>query len=1165
MKLLFVYRFCGLGGVETSILNKVNALNAHGIDGQVLFGDFYGSGGPTLAEDPRVTVGLGKNQVRAFLRRGFDAVSVIDHPDFVDLMDEWEVQSHVLFETHTSLPSSLDKFYSKLNHPRIAAIVVPSQFNKRLVESALYTTKEVVVIPNPIDEQFRPRAPRPLACIPLPSGGPILLWVGRLEDEKNPVEFMKIGEALLKSGFDIRLLIIGDAFSTSEYAAYTERLRTAIPENWTNRFTFCQSVPYYQMPDVYSLVVDTGGCLVSTSLFESAPMTFIEAMSCMCPVVSSDVGGVGELVIDGITGRLYTPGDIWDAAKKIGDLLDRGNLTTRQLLIERGHAVVSERHAPGVAAHQYKTLLESLRAHAPLPIQRQPWSIEDSPAALGSGSVIPGLVSTIIPVYNRPDLLRQAVDSVLSQTYDKIEIIIVDDGSTDGTPALCDQLAQEYSVIRAMHIPHQGRAGLVREVGRLAAKGEYIQYLDSDDLLMPTKFAQMVAALEKNPDCDIAYCYTKRYRIGSVPPDLPAELTGQTFETMLPAFLGRRYWCTSTPLYRRRLCDKAGPWSDLLFWEDIEYDIRLATHRPQLCHCKDWLTDMRDHDFSRLSGSRFLNDPDLLRHAVRGTMLIYQHVRQVGLTYDDEHVRSFIDDVRLIYNRCKDFGLDHEALDCAAIVMDSTGIADPARVGQYSMRALIEPQVGALKALPGQWVSCPIMVANNSTMDFHRGEFPTGLGYHLRDPDGTMRRFDNPTKIFEEPLRPGESRLVDLPIHAPDVSGLYYVEVDILWAGFTWLNSKGNPAGFVKLLVGENIVEPTWWLQLGADNVAEVQFQPGPFHPIRLAIHAATTTIPWHIQLNYGRLPLSANQRYELQFRARADESRRIAVAVSKAHEPWDNLGLYREVELGPEWRTFVMQFTPSATDDKARIHFDAGGVAVSVELCSVALCVGPDGEPVVPPPFSLPGRLQMDIGLKPASYWWGTDRGLAVHRYYLEPFLTEFASDIRGHCVEFQDPQYTPRFGGASVVSLDILHIDDSNSQATLVADLTQPNDLPSNQFDCIICSHVLHVIVDVERAIAELYRILKPGGVLLTAVPHISMYGPEYGEVWRFTPKGLEVLLSRAFGASNVLVRGYGNSLTAAGEIRGVVSSEFLRSELDSHDPRFPVEVCARAKKGG
>jgi SAM-dependent methyltransferase len=204
-----------------------------------------------------------------------------------------------------------------------------------------------------------------------------------------------------------------------------------------------------------------------------------------------------------------------------------------------------------------------------------------------------------------------------------------------------------------------------------------------------------------------------------------------------------------------------------------------------------------------------------------------------------------------------------------------------------------------------------------------------------------------------------------------------------------------------------------------------------------------------------------------------------------------------------------------------------------------------------------------MAVGREPLSYAWGTDRGLPVHRYYLEQFLNEFASSVRGLCLEFQDSAYTPRFGGGAVSKLDILHIDDSNPQATLVADLTKPNDLPSNYFDCILCTHVLHVIYEVEKAVAELFRILRPGGALLLAVPHISMCDPDYHEIWRFTPEGLQMLLARIFGLSNVTVRAYGNSLTAAGEIRGVIAHEFAKSELDDHDPRFAVEVCARAIK--
>jgi SAM-dependent methyltransferase len=207
--------------------------------------------------------------------------------------------------------------------------------------------------------------------------------------------------------------------------------------------------------------------------------------------------------------------------------------------------------------------------------------------------------------------------------------------------------------------------------------------------------------------------------------------------------------------------------------------------------------------------------------------------------------------------------------------------------------------------------------------------------------------------------------------------------------------------------------------------------------------------------------------------------------------------------------------------------------------------------------------RLRLTIGVEPLSYVWGSDRGLSIYRYYLERFLQQFSGDIRGQCLEFQNPGYTPRFGGPAVEKLDILHVDDSNPLATIVADLTKPNNIPSDRFDCIICTHVLHIIFELDKAVSELYRILRPGGVLLVAVPQVSMCDPRFHEIWRFTPEGLAVVLSKAFGEKNVLVRAYGNSLTAAGEIRGLVASEFSTSTLDYHDPRFAVEVCARACK--
>lgn len=207
--------------------------------------------------------------------------------------------------------------------------------------------------------------------------------------------------------------------------------------------------------------------------------------------------------------------------------------------------------------------------------------------------------------------------------------------------------------------------------------------------------------------------------------------------------------------------------------------------------------------------------------------------------------------------------------------------------------------------------------------------------------------------------------------------------------------------------------------------------------------------------------------------------------------------------------------------------------------------------------------RVRMTVGVRPLSARWAHDRGRPIHRLYLERFLREFAADIRGRCLEFERDCYTSRIGGAAATRIEVLHLDASNPRATIVADLTKPNDIPSDSFDCIICTHVLHEIYELDKAVSELHRILKPGGALLVAVPSVSMSGQDRMELWRFLPRGLHMVLASVFGVDNVTIRSYGNSLAAAAELRGLAVHELTGAELDAHDPRFPVEVCARAIK--
>jgi SAM-dependent methyltransferase len=217
-----------------------------------------------------------------------------------------------------------------------------------------------------------------------------------------------------------------------------------------------------------------------------------------------------------------------------------------------------------------------------------------------------------------------------------------------------------------------------------------------------------------------------------------------------------------------------------------------------------------------------------------------------------------------------------------------------------------------------------------------------------------------------------------------------------------------------------------------------------------------------------------------------------------------------------------------------------------------------------------------MSLGMQPLSEAWGLERGIPLHRYYRMQFFRESASAIHGHCLEFQKDLYTTRLGGSSVTKLDILQLDHSKLKATTIADLMKRNEIPSDRFDCIICIDVLQRLFEVNKVVSELYRVLKPGGILLVANPQINacaappfknpQWVPSSGRdiaIWYFTPEGLSALLGGVFGAENVTIRTYGNSLTAAGALRGLVTREFTESELNYHDPRFAVVVCARATK--
>ena len=109
-------------------------------------------------------------------------------------------------------------------------------------------------------------------------------------------------------------------------------------------------------------------------------------------------------------------------------------------------------------------------------------------------SLMEDLISVIVPVYNVEAYLDRCMYSVLNQTYQNLEILLIDDGSTDGSPALCDAYAAKDRRIKVLHKPNGGLSD-ARNAGLALAQGAYIGYVDSDDWIESDMYASLHLSL----------------------------------------------------------------------------------------------------------------------------------------------------------------------------------------------------------------------------------------------------------------------------------------------------------------------------------------------------------------------------------------------------------------------------------------------------------------------------------------------------------------------------------------------------------------------------------------------------------------------------------------------------------------------------------------------
>jgi glycosyltransferase involved in cell wall biosynthesis len=196
-----------------------------------------------------------------------------------------------------------------------------------------------------------------------------------------------------------------------------------------------------------------------------------------------------------------------------------------------------------------------------------------------------GLVSVIVPTFNRRELLELTLESVKKQTYRPIELLVVNDGSTDKTDEFLKrwQIENSDSEFSIEYYEHENQ-GLTksRNFALEHCKGEFIQFLDSDDLLHPHKLSTQVAILNQRPEAEFVLAKPVVF-YGDVAPDFLSENTKDavysikdvTYEMTFPG-------CPHHHLYRRESIRKTGPWDESLKrWVDWEYCSRQVAKKAR--------------------------------------------------------------------------------------------------------------------------------------------------------------------------------------------------------------------------------------------------------------------------------------------------------------------------------------------------------------------------------------------------------------------------------------------------------------------------------------------------------------------------------------------------------------------------------------------------------
>lgn len=292
------------------------------------------------------------------------------------------------------------------------------------------------------------------------------------------------------------------------------------------------------------------------------------------------------------------------------------------------------------------------------------------------------LISVIVPVYNVETFLLRCLESIVSQTYHNLEIILVDDGSTDTSGSICDSFAKTES---RSFVIHQANGGLwkARNTGQKASKGEFIMFVDSDDYLHIDAIRVLYEALVQNPMCGLAMCkykqtFTKDEDIRKVDEN---KIEILSVKQLIYNFKGALCYVVWNKLYRRSLIIDIKA-RDYRISQDVDFNCRVFLRLESIVMVHRelyfWVqrsgsaTKMKDYNMTRLMIETDIFHRNFVENQVKMNLLSTFFLRRLyikmlhlkacasGTNYEKEaflQCSEFIKDTRHSYLNCSQIPL----------------------------------------------------------------------------------------------------------------------------------------------------------------------------------------------------------------------------------------------------------------------------------------------------------------------------------------------------------------------------------------------------------------------------------------------------------------------------------------------------------------------------